>query len=48
MHNEITVSNNSESMMFKTNGHGSTITLSHEGVSKANTLLGNKIIRREK
>ena len=48
MNNEVTISNNSEVAMFKTAGHGSTITLSNEGVSKANKLFGNNIIRKEK
>lgn len=49
MNNEVTISNNSEVVIFKTAGHGNTITLSkNEGVSKSNKLFGNNIIRKEK
>ena len=48
INNEVTVSNKSEVDMFQTAGHGSTITLSNEGGSKANKLFGNKMIRKEK
>ena len=47
INNEVTVINNSEVAMFQTAGHGSTITLSNEGGSKANKVFGNKIIRKE-
>ena len=48
INNEVTVSNNTEVDMFQTAGHGSTITLSNEGGSKAKKLFSNKLIRKEK
>ena len=48
MNNEVTDSNNSKVVIFKTAGHESTITLSNEGASKANMSFGIKIIRSEK
>ena len=48
MNNTVTVSNNSEVVMFATSEHGRIIIFPNEGVSNANELLDNTIIRREK
>ena len=48
MNNTVTVSNNSEVVIFTTSEHGRIIILPNEGVSNANDLLDNTIIRREK
>ena len=48
MNNVVTNSKNSEVAMLTTSEHESKITLSHDGVSNTNKLIGGTIIRREK
>ena len=48
IYNEVKVNNNYEVEIFQTEGNERTITLSNEGESKSNKLIGNRIIRKEK